>query len=324
MLHNHAEANGTAPSDPSRGAAAIDTSPTLRQVCLELQAKVDAFLAEDADTKLLRGLQAQVKEAVGVIDEALDRYSVEELSLSYNGGKDCLVLLVLILACLPRHYEETSSVPSSSSPATTIPSATGTGTSTGTSTASTAINRLTAQIPTNTPAPPTPVRPSTPQPFPSTLQSVYIVSPQPFAEVDDFVDESVAKYHLELCRYSLPMRAALEEYLKERPRVKAVFVGTRRTDPHGASLTHFDQTDKDWPEFMRVHPVIDWHYAEIWAFIRLLDIPYLSLYDQGYTSLGGTKDTHPNPLLKREGEGEGFRPAYELLEDNEERLGRDR
>ncbi|KUI55919.1 hypothetical protein VP1G_03242 [Cytospora mali] len=347
MLHNHA-ANGTAPSDANRGVDAIDTSPTLRQVCLELQAKVDAFLAEDADTKLLRGLQAQVKEAVGVIDEALDRYrvggrliyegnkvknkkkkkkahksshSVEELSLSYNGGKDCLVLLVLILACLPRHYEETSSVPSSSSPTTTIPSTT---TTTTTNITNASINKLTAQIPTNTPAPPTPVRPSTPQPFPSTLQSVYIVSPQPFAEVDDFVDESVAKYHLELCRYSLPMRAALEEYLKERPRVKAVFVGTRRTDPHGASLTHFDQTDKDWPEFMRVHPVIDWHYAEIWAFIRHLEIPYLSLYDQGYTSLGGTKDTHPNPLLKREDEGEGFRPAYELLEDNEERLGRDR
>jgi FAD synthetase len=48
------------------------------------------------------------------------------------------------------------------------------------------------------------------------------------------------------------------------------------------------------------------------------------LYDQGYTSLGGTKDTHPNPLLKRGEDPEGFRPAYELLEDNEERLGRDR
>lgn len=48
------------------------------------------------------------------------------------------------------------------------------------------------------------------------------------------------------------------------------------------------------------------------------------MYDQGYTSLGGTKDTHPNPLLKRADDAEGFRPAYELLEDNEERLGRDR
>lgn len=59
-------------------------------------------------------------------------------------------------------------------------------------------------------------------------------------------------------------------------------------------------------------------------FIRHLGFPYLSLYDQGYTSLGGTGDTHPNPLLKKEDDAEGFRPAYELVEDDEERLGRDR
>lgn len=61
------------------------------------------------------------------------------------------------------------------------------------------------------------------------------------------------------------MKPALEEYLGKRKAVKAVFVGTRRTDPHGTSLTHFDPTDADWPQFMRVHPVIDWHYAEVWA-----------------------------------------------------------
>ena len=74
---------------------------------------------------------------------------------------------------------------------------------------------------------------------------------------------------------------------------------------------------------MRVHPVIDWHYAEVWAFIRELDVEYCPLYDQGYTSLGGTRDTLPNPALKERG-GDGHRPAYELVEDEEERLGRDR
>lgn len=47
--------------------------------------------------------------------------------------------------------------------------------------------------------------------------------------------------------------------------------------------------------------------------------------DQGYTSLGGQKDTHPNPHLKKEGaNGQEFLPAYELTEDDEERLGRGR
>src|SRR3712207_6305034 len=72
-------------------------------------------------------------------------------------------------------------------------------------------------------------------------------------------------------------------------------------------------------------------------FIRYLNIPYCSLYDRGYTSLGGTTDTHPNPKLEQQpssqdapqAESENgtpkpkFRPAYELIDDYEERLGRD-
>lgn len=63
-------------------------------------------------------------------------------------------------------------------------------------------------------------------------------------------------------------------------------------------------------------------------FIRHLEIPYCALYDMGYTSLGGTTDTHPNPALKSDvqfkGASEKFRPAYELIEDDAERLGRDK
>ena len=131
------------------------------------------------------------------------------------------------------------------------------------------------------------------------------------------------------------MREAFSDYLSDHPHIKAIFVGTRRTDPHGADLTFFDQTDRGWPEFMRIHPVIDWHYAEIWTFILELEVEYCRLYDLGYTSLGGTTDTHPNPALAvRKGGDEQqdglrggvseFRPAYELIEDEAERLGRDR
>jgi FAD synthetase len=108
-------------------------------------------------------------------------------------------------------------------------------------------------------------QPSTSPSFPRPLKGVYIVSPHPFPEVEAFVATSARDYHLDLARYTLPMRPALEAYLGEKTAVKAIFVGLRRTDPHGKFLTHFDPTDKDWPQFMRVHPVIDWHYAEIWA-----------------------------------------------------------
>lgn len=213
---------------------------------------------------------------------------MEELSLSYNGGKDCLVLLMLILACLPRHFEPSPPPAPSSSSTTTNPLAPNGGSHA----------HAHSQPPPNTPLAATPRAATPTQPFPTTLQSVYIVSDHPFAEVDNFVADSAARYHLDLCRYGLPMRAALEAYLAERPRLKAVFVGTRRTDPHGADLTHFDPTDEGWPAFMRVHPVIDWHYAEIWAVSSpwLLSLFFTRTHEKvGSLADGTSREVHTAP-----------------------------
>ena len=59
----------------------------------------------------------------------------------------------------------------------------------------------------------------------------------------------------------------------------------------------------------------------MWHFLRLFDLPYCSLYDDGYTSLGKRSDTAPNPaLLKPDG---SYAPAWELSEELLERAGRD-
>lgn len=110
--------------------------------------------------------------------------------------------------------------------------------------------------------------------FPDEFQAVYIVSKHPFAEVDGFVATTSSIYHLNVKRYAMSMKQGLEAYLADRPSVKAIFVGTRRTDPHGEKLTHFDPTDSGWPDFMRVHPVIDWHYGtSLIPRIRLFRVP---------------------------------------------------
>lgn len=157
------------------------------------------------------------------------------MSLSYNGGKDCLALLVLMLACLPECASHSST--NLDAVATDRPSP----------------RTSEHSLPSNAAAP---CRP---------LQAIYIVSAHPFPEVEDFVARSAEQYHLDLKRYALPMRAALDAYLADRPAVKAIFLGTRRTDPHAEFLSHFSPTDEGWPQVMRVHPVIDWHYVEVWA-----------------------------------------------------------
>ena len=62
------------------------------------------------------------------------------------------------------------------------------------------------------------------------------------------------------------MKDAFREYLGGKGSgVEAIFVGTRRTDPHGGKLGAFDPTDGGWPAFMRVHPVLEWRYGEVWT-----------------------------------------------------------
>ena len=297
----------------------------------------------------------------------------EHLSLSYNGGKDCLVLLLLYLSVLHTHFDRRQhSRRREESEDTPITSRT----------------NEEQQIDT----------------FPTTIPSIYAKPPDPFPLVTSFVESSSFRYHLDLIHIStnpgpspkskshssppptaipappsassashtdpnpttnlastgqdtqsanqvITFRDAFALYLSHHhPSCRAIFVGTRRTDPHGATLQAFQMTDGLWPRFMRVHPVLDFGLAEVWAFLRhptIRDgvgcdtipkeganrggnggegrevIDYCLMYDQGYTSLGGVGDTHRNPKLKDANYDEGYKPAWTMTEDEEERLGRE-
>jgi hypothetical protein len=54
-------------------------------------------------------------------------------------------------------------------------------------------------------------------------------------------------------------------------------------------------------------------------------VRYCTMYDEGYTSLGGVNDTVRNPKLRAVGEDgrERYRPAWEMTWDQGERLGRE-
>ena len=82
----------------------------------------------------------------------------------------------------------------------------------------------------------------------------------------------------------------------------------------------FSKTDEGWPPMMRVNPILNWDYHMIWQFVRGLSLPYPSLYDRGYTSLGNRNNTLPNPHLKNE-DG-SYRPAHLLEKGEWERDGR--
>lgn len=287
-------ASPTPPADDERTPPLPLPLPTLVST---VHAQVTTFLNTSFPSNSpISAAQAQTRRSLEIISAARSRYALHELSLSYNGGKDCLVLLILFLASL--HPLPSSS--GGSGDADAGHAGGGGGEEEGEEEGEAL----------------------------ESIPAIYALPPDPFPSVEEFVAYSARTYHLSVQKYTTSppestLRSCFQDYLSLNPRIKAIFVGTRRTDPHGAKLTHFDRTDRGWPDFVRINPMLDWHYAEIWAFIRHLGLRYCDLYDQGYTSLGGRRDTNPNPKLRIDGDQGRYRPAYELMEDLEERLGRD-
>nr|CDI54692.1 adenine nucleotide alpha hydrolases-like protein [Melanopsichium pennsylvanicum 4]SNX85768.1 related to FAD1 \ len=296
-------------------------------------------------------LSQKVKDAVQLCEEVINQVGQSHCALSFNGGKDCTVLVHILSAVLRRLN--------------------------GLSPKQAASSRITAGK----------------EALPS-IPSLYITCPSPFPTVEKFIKYCISPvygYNLDLISVEGGMKQGIRTYLDgggqhrvgisdttssssqsgysdevpQQPReIKAMFVGTRRDDPHGPQLKPRSWTDKDWPRVERIHPILDWTYQDVWHFLRCphlgsseqalgttrdelakdwgtagggaQGVPYCLLYDQGYTSLGSTYNTLPNPELEMHTEeqeagqvvvGDGtakgrWRPAYMLKDGSLERAGR--
>jgi hypothetical protein len=141
-----------------------------------------------------------------------------------------------------------------------------------------------------------------------------------FEELNSYINRVMSEYGISLITYrELSFLDGVKELLKSTG-VKGIFLGTRRTDPHGGDLDVFSPSSKGWPQFMRINCILDFTYCQVWRFIKSCSLDYCTLYDQGYTSIGKTTDSFPNGALSRR-EG-GFRAAAALLDGSFERTAR--
>lgn len=210
----------------------------------------------------------KLQQTVQIIEQAFTDYKPEELCVSFNGGKDCCVVLYLVYAVALK---------------------------------------LGARFP---------------------LNAVLIQIKNQFIEMNDYVKSltksEYTKRFIDFIYFTdlKPMKDSLIELKETRPIIKAILIGTRRSDgAYFKDLAPFAYTDGDWPRYMRVNPILDWTFSEIWYFMRLLKLPYCSLYDNGYTSIDSTLNTVPNQELLAPN-GVDFLPAWRLADQSSERFSR--
>uniref|UniRef100_A0A0N4ZT51 FAD synthase n=1 Tax=Parastrongyloides trichosuri TaxID=131310 RepID=A0A0N4ZT51_PARTI len=228
---------------------------------------MEYFLSNLETNETDEKLRMKILKSFEDIFSILETYTLPQIIISFNGGKDCTLALHLLSLCLKSKY------PFSKSP----------------------------------------------------IHAFIHKTTEEFSEIEAFINKICDMYNIKKSVYNLPMKESLTQLKIDFPNIFPIIMGTRRMDPTGKYMkSNICETDNDWPKLLRVCPIFDWDYHEVWRVIKALNIPYCSLYDEGYTSLGGKESTHRNEeLIKKEnGNVVGYFPAYKLKNSEFERTSR--
>lgn len=221
--------------------------------------RVDKTIAEVS-------FETKITDSIQVLNKTLDTYESREIFLSFNGGKDCTVLLHMFVSLFSNRHPDES------------------------------------------------------------LLCLYIQPENPFDEIETFIRDCEKLYRVRVETIRGTVKESLADICHRYPYLKAVVMGCRRTDPYCSDLNAFQKTDLGWPQLMRINPLLEWTCKDVWDYLHQKKVPYCSLYEKGYTSIGDRTNTVPNPFLKRTNTITGkdeFLHADQLInEDEHERAGR--
>lgn len=232
----------------------------ISQFCYDL---TSSYLQIKNETQVITETQDAIRlTRQYLLNDTFSRWSPlnSEISFSYNGGKDCQVLLLLYLSCLWEFF---------------------------------LLHVNSSQYEAEYHA------------FPlKKLPTVFIDQEETFSTLEQFVKDTSKRYCLSLYEpirdedKSANMADAFREFLKVHPETKSIVIGIRHTDPFAENLKPIQRTDPEWPDFVRLQPLLHWKLTHIWSFLLYSGEPICGLYNVGFTSIGSIRDTLPNPHLK--------------------------
>ncbi|EAN30823.2 Phosphoadenosine phosphosulfate reductase family protein [Theileria parva strain Muguga] len=153
---------------------------------------------------------------------------------------------------------------------------------------------------------------------PHELQVVYFKDPnfKEFTEITQFIHYITKQLHINMTMVESGWNEGVKSFRNEN---LCFILGTRRVDEGCSSLSEIEPGNSDEFKFLRINPLLNWSYHDIWNFLLFFQLDYCTLYNQGYTSIGSRDDTVCNEYLRI---GDGYLPAYELVDEQYERCSR--
>jgi phosphoadenosine phosphosulfate reductase len=114
-----------------------------------------------------------------------------------------------------------------------------------------------------------------------------LVQPSP-----DEIEGMTGKHGVDLFKTSVDLRLLCCNVRKVRPLTKhlhsldAWITGLRRDQWASRTNIRKVEIDHDHGAVIKLNPLAEWTEDEVWDYIRERDVPYHSLYDKGYKSIG--------------------------------------